>query len=41
MRKVEKKTKLSKFDEFKMKVDVKRFGFNNPLQGFKIMKNVV
>ena len=31
----------SKFDEFIMKVNVERFGWNNPLQDFKFMKNVV
>ena len=42
MKKVEKKTQNNpKFDEFIMKVDVELFGYNNLLQEFKFMKNVV
>ena len=39
-RKVEKTDNL-KFDEFIMKVDIEHFDYNNLLQDFKFMKNVV
>ena len=35
---MKKSRKKSKFDEFIMKVDVKRFGYKNLLQDFKFMK---
>ena len=36
-----RKTKLFKFGEFIIKINVKRFGFNNLLQDFKFMKIAV
>ena len=35
------KTKLSKFDEFIMKVNIKCFSFNDLPQDIKIVKNVI
>ena len=36
-----KKQNNPKFDESIMKVDIERFSYNNLLQDFKFMKNVV
>ena len=40
LRKLKKQNNL-KFDEFIMKVDVERSSYNDLLQDFKFMKNVV
>ena len=40
-KKVKKNKKKSKFDEYIMKVDVKRFGFNKLLQDFEFVESIV